>query len=75
MEARIEDLQCELDRLKAYESSFHNIQWKLDSAKERNEELEVERDNLYYINHEMLREFDNAKEQLACLQLRRNADE
>ena len=75
MEAQVERLQCELARLTAYETSFHDVQWQLDLAKERNEELEVERDNLHYINQDALREFDNVKEQLARLQLKRSADE
>jgi hypothetical protein len=46
MEAQIDQLECELEKMKTYESNYYQVEKKLDMAVKKNDEMEIERENL-----------------------------
>ena len=46
MEAQIQQMQCEMEKLSAYEANYFQLQRNFELAVEKNQELETERDNI-----------------------------
>lgn len=46
MEAQIEQLLCDVEKLQTYETNYHQVEYKLEMAVKRNEEIEVDYQNL-----------------------------
>lgn len=54
----VRNLECEVDRLKAFEMMYHAQQRKLEQSVAENHELEIQRDNLQSINQDLLHDFE-----------------
>lgn len=71
----IRNLECEVDRLKAFEMMYHAQQRKLEQSVAENHELEIQRDNLQSINQDLLHDFEAVQKERDKLLAHNKKDE
>lgn len=64
MEAQIQQMHCEMEKLSAYEANYFQLQRRFELAVEKNQELETERDNIQNVNLDLMQEFQRVKQEL-----------
>ena len=69
MEAQIEQLQCDLEKMQMYEANYHQIDKKLELAVKKNNEYELDYQNLQYMNNDTIMEMQKLSSELNQAQI------
>jgi hypothetical protein len=69
MEAQIEQLMCDVEKLQMYESNYHQVERKLEMTVKKNNEIEVEYSNLQYMNNDMIIEMQKIRQEMDKAQI------